>query len=54
MLAGHIEHYNNGRAHRTPDLRAPTDYPSVILFPAHRIKRTPVLGGLINQYEAAA
>jgi putative transposase len=37
-------------------LRAPDDSPDDIPFPApvHRISRKPVLGGLINQYEAAA
>jgi hypothetical protein len=29
------------------------DDPSVISFPAHRIRSTAVLGGLINEYEAA-
>ena len=53
-LAEYIEHYNTGRAHRALDLRAPTDDPSVIAFPAHRIRRTTVLGGLINEYEAVA
>jgi transposase InsO family protein len=36
VLAGYIEHYNTGRAHRALNLRA------------------PVLGGLINEYEAVA
>jgi putative transposase len=44
--------YNTGRAHRALNLRAPADDPSIIPFPAHRIRRTPVLGGLINEYEA--
>jgi hypothetical protein len=37
-------------------LRAPDDSPDVISFPSplDRIRRKPVLGGLINQYEAAA
>ncbi|MGO8959780.1 MAG: integrase core domain-containing protein [Streptosporangiaceae bacterium] len=54
VLAEYIEHYNTGRAHRALDLRAPTDDPSVIPFPAHPIRRTTVLGGLINEYEAVA
>jgi putative transposase len=52
VLAEYIEHYNTGRAHRALNLRAPADNPSIIPFPAHRIRRTPVLGGLINEYEA--
>ncbi len=54
VLAEYIEHYNTGRAHRALNLRAPADDPGVIPFPAHRIRRTPVLGGLINEYEAVA
>jgi hypothetical protein len=44
VLAEYIEHYNTGRAHRALNLRAPADNPSIIPFPAHRIRRTPVLG----------
>ena len=54
VLAGYIGHYNTGRAHRALDLRAPADDPGIIPFPAHRIRRTPVLGGLIHEYERAA
>jgi hypothetical protein len=52
VLAEHIEHYNTGRARRVLNLRAPADDRDVIPFPPHRIKRTPVLGGLINEHEA--
>jgi hypothetical protein len=52
VLAEYIEHYNTGRAHRALNLRAPADDPGVIPFPAHRIRCTPVLGGLINECEA--
>jgi len=34
--------------------RAPCDDPSAIPFPARRIERRPVRGGLINEYEPAA
>ena len=54
VLEDYLEHYNTGRAHRGLDLRAPTDDPNVIPFPAHRITRRPVLGGLINEYEPTA
>ena len=37
-----------------PDLRAPNDDPNVIPFPAHRITRNKILGGLISEYEPAA
>jgi transposase InsO family protein len=54
VLAEYIEHYNAGRAHRALNLRAPGDDSGVIPFPARRIRRTPVLGGLINEYDAVA
>lgn len=54
VLAGYTGHYNSGRPHRALDLRAPTDDPSIIPCPASRIRRTPVPGGLINEYEAVA
>ena len=53
-----IGYYNTGRSHQGHDmsLRAPDDRPDIIPFaaPPDRIRRKPVLGGLINQYEAAA
>jgi transposase InsO family protein len=54
VLGEYVEHYNAGRAHRALDLRAPLDAPNVVPFPAARIVRKPVLGGLISEYEAAA
>jgi putative transposase len=53
-----VEHYNTGRSHQGHDmsLRAPDDSPDIIPLPAaaHRIRRKPVLGGLISQYQPAA
>jgi putative transposase len=58
VLAEYVRHYNTGRSHQGHDmsLRAPDDNPHIIPPPAppDRIRRNPVLGGLINQYEAAA
>jgi transposase InsO family protein len=54
LLTVYTQHYNAGRAHRSLALRAPDDDPSVIPFPAHRITRNKILGGLINEYEPAA
>ena len=54
VLAEYVEHYVAGRPHRALDLRAPADDPKVILFPAQRIRRHDVLGGLIHQYYDAA
>jgi transposase InsO family protein len=56
VLEHYAEHYNAGRSHQGYglNLRAPLDDPNVIPFPAHRITRTKILGGLINEYDAAA
>jgi hypothetical protein len=57
VLSEYVKHYNTGRSHQGHDmrLRAPDDSPDIIPFPAptDRICRKPVLGGLINQYQAA-
>jgi putative transposase len=56
VLDRYAEHYNAGRSHQGHglNLRAPLDDPDVITFPAQRITRTKILGGLINEYDAAA
>ena len=58
VLPEYVKHYNTGRSHQEHDmsLRAPDDTPDTIPLPAPagRIRRKPVLGGLINQYQAAA
>ena len=56
VLDRYAEHYNAGRSHQGHglNLRAPLDDPNVIPFPAQRITRTKILGGLINEYDAAA
>ena len=57
-LSEYVKHYNTGRSHQGHDmsLRAPDDSPDIIPFPApaDRIRRKSVLGGLINEDEAAA
>ncbi|MET7779840.1 integrase core domain-containing protein [Streptomyces sp. NPDC005388] len=50
ILAEYAEHYNSGRPHRALQLRAPADDPDVIPFPAQRIERHDLLGGLIHEY----
>ena len=54
VLAQYGTHYNGRRPHRALRLRPPRpDHPAPDL--AHRrIRRRPVLGGLINEYERAA
>ncbi|PZH09048.1 integrase [Streptomyces sp. NTH33] len=58
VLDHYLAHCNGGRSHQGAglSLRAPDDDPNVIPFPvrAGRTRRIPVLGGLINAYEAAA
>ena len=54
ILADYEAHYNGRRPHRSRQLRPPRpDYPAADLS-RDRIKRRPVLGGLINEYERAA
>lgn len=58
ILDQYVTHYNTGRSHQghRMDLRAPDDSTNVIPMPARhdRIRRRPVLGGLINEYHYAA
>jgi len=54
ILAQYEAHYNGRRPHRGRQLRPPQpDQPPADLT-KERIKRRPVLGGLINEYERAA
>jgi putative transposase len=54
VLEQYVEHYNIHRPHRALNLRAPGDTSNVVPFPADCVTRRLVLGGLINEYEAAA
>ncbi|MET8810092.1 hypothetical protein [Streptomyces sp. NPDC004546] len=54
VLAQYATHHNTGRPHRALDLRAPADALDVIPFPAQRIQRHGILGGLIHQYRDTA
>jgi putative transposase len=54
VLAEYAQHYNTGRPHRALKLRAPADDPDVIPFPAQRIQRHDILGGLIHEYHDTA
>ena len=54
VLAVYAAHYNTARPHQTLRLRPPLPA-SPAPEPAHgRIRRRPILGGLINEYETAA
>jgi putative transposase len=48
------EPYNGRRPHRALQLQPPRTDRSAIDLTHKRIKRRPVLGGLINEYERAA
>ena len=54
VLAQYSLHYNRRRPHRALQLRPPRPESPVPEPIQGRIRRRPVLGGLINQYEAAA
>jgi putative transposase len=55
VLAEYVRHHNGHRPHRGLDLAPPRPPAGIIdLAEQRRIRRTPVLGGLINEYEQAA
>ena len=54
ILAEYAAHYNGRRPHRSRRLHPPrADHPVADLS-QERIKRRPVLGGFLNEYERAA
>jgi putative transposase len=54
VFAEYAQHYNGRRPHRSRQLRPHRpDQPAADLS-QEQIKRRPVLGGLINEYERAA
>ena len=54
ILAEYETHYNGRRPHRSRQLLPPRPDHPVADLAKERIKRRPVLGGLINEYERAA
>jgi putative transposase len=54
VLAGYESHYNGRRPHRSRQLGPPRPDHPVADLSHERIKRRPVLGGLISEYERAA
>ena len=54
VLAAYAAHYNTQRPHRALDLRPPRPTSPVPEPVQGRVRRRPVLGGLINEYETAA
>ncbi|WP_239310602.1 integrase core domain-containing protein [Frankia sp. Cj3] len=54
VLAEYARHYNGRRPHRGRGLQPPRPDHPVADLTQERIKRRPILGGLINEYERAA
>jgi transposase InsO family protein len=54
ILAEYEAHYNGRRPHRSRQLRPPRPDHPVADLSQERIRRRPVLGGLINEYERTA
>jgi transposase InsO family protein len=54
VLADYEAHYNGRRPHRSRQLCPPRPDHPIAELSKERIKRQPVLGGLINEYERAA
>jgi hypothetical protein len=54
VLARYAVHYNAQRPHRSQQLRPPRPESPVSEPIRGRIRRRPILGGLINEYETAA
>ena len=54
ILDEYAAHYNGRRPHRSRQLRPPRPDHSVADLSQQRVRRQPVLGGLINEYERAA
>jgi len=54
VLTEYVRHYNGRRPHRARELHPPQPTHPVADLSHERIKRQPVLGGLINEYERVA
>jgi putative transposase len=54
VLAVYAAHYNARRPHRALRLRPPRPTSPVLELVHRRVRRRPILGGLLNEYEAAA
>jgi putative transposase len=54
VLARYARHYNGQRPHRSRELRPPRPDHPIADLSQKRIKRRPVLGGLLNEYQRAA
>ena len=54
ILAGYEAHYNGRRPHRSRQLRPPRPDHPIADLSQERIRRRPIVGGLVNEYERSA
>jgi transposase InsO family protein len=54
VMAEYARHYNGRRPHRALQLQPPQPDHPIADLSQERVKRRPVLGGLLNEYERAA
>jgi transposase InsO family protein len=54
VMAEYAQHYNGRRPHRALQLQPPRPDHPVADLSQERVKRRPVLGGLLNEYERVA
>jgi putative transposase len=54
VMAQYVRHYNGRRPHRALQLQPPRPSHPVADLSQEQVKRRPVLGGLLNEYERAA
>ena len=54
VLTEYTAHYNGHRPHRSLGQRPPNPPSPVVDLAAARVRRRPILGGLINEYAQAA
>jgi putative transposase len=54
VMTEYEAHYNGRQPHRSRELRPPRPDHPIADLSRERIKRRPVLGGLLNEYERAA
>jgi putative transposase len=54
ILAGYEAHYNGRRPHRSRQLRPPRPDHPIADLSQERIRRRPIVGGFVNEYERSA
>ncbi|WP_203935906.1 integrase core domain-containing protein [Planosporangium mesophilum] len=54
VLSEYVAHYNGHRPHRSLGQQAPKRQSEVVDLATARVRRRPILGGLINEYSKAA